>query len=190
MRRRSPRAHPHAAPRAGGGFVTDRVGNIAVPRLEANSLRQLAAAGGGRYAVMTSDDSDIDAILSGEVGSESSTDDSLATDQWQEEGPWLLLLLVPLAAFAFRRGLIVVLFVFILPLAEPAQAFTWDDIWLTKDQQAQRLLEEGSAPDAAALFEDPIWRAVANYRAGESGGSAAGKCIGTNGRIRIGYRCL
>jgi Ca-activated chloride channel family protein len=161
-------------PRAGGGFVTDRVGNIAVPRLEANSLRQLAAAGGGRYAVMTSDDSDIDAILSGEVGSESSTDDSLATDQWQEEGPWLLLLLVPLAAFAFRRGLIVVLFVFILPLAEPAQAFTWDDIWLTKDQQAQRLLEEGSAPDAAALFEDPTWRAVANYRAGEYGGSAAG----------------
>jgi Ca-activated chloride channel family protein len=161
-------------PRAGGGFVTDRAGNIAVPRLEANSLRQLAAAGGGRYAVMTSDDSDIDAILSGEVGSGSSTDDSLATDQWQEEGPWLLLLLVPLAAFAFRRGLIVVLFVFILPLAEPAQAFTWDDIWLTKNQQAQRLLEEGSAPDAAALFEDPTWRAVANYRAGEYGGSAAG----------------
>jgi len=83
-------------------------------------------------------------------------------------------LLVPLAAFAFRRGLIVVLFVFILPFAEPAQAFTWDDIWLTKDQQAQRLLEEGSAPDAAALFEDPTWRAVANYRAGEYGGSAAG----------------
>jgi len=161
-------------PRAGGGFVTDRSGNIAVPRLEANSLRRLAAAGGGRYAVMTSDDSDIDAILSGEVGSGSSTDDSLATDQWQEEGPWLLLLLVPLAAFAFRRGLIVVLFVFILPLAEPAQAFTWDDLWLTKDQQAQRLLEEGSAPDAAALFENPTWRAVANYRAGEYGGSAAG----------------
>lgn len=160
-------------PRAGGGFVTDRAGNIAVPRLEANSLRQLAAAGGGRYAVMTADDSDLDAILSGEVGSGASTDDSLATDQWQEEGPYLLLLLVPLAAFAFRRGLLVVLFVFILPLAEPAQALTWDDLWLTKDQQAQRLLEAGSAPDAAALFEDPGWRAVANYRAGEYGGSAA-----------------
>jgi len=161
-------------PRAGGGFVTDRAGNIAVPRLEANSLRQLAAAGGGRYAVMTADSSDIDAILSGEVGSGSSGDDSLATDQWQEEGPWLLLFLVPLAAMAFRRGLIVVLVVFILPIAEPAQAVTWDDLWLTKDQQAQRLLKEGSAPDAAALFEDPTWRAVANYRAGDYGGSAAG----------------
>ncbi len=161
-------------PRAGGGFVTDRAGNIAVPRLESNGLRQLAAAGGGRYAVMTADDTDIDALLSGEVGTGSSTDESLATDQWQEEGPWLLLLLVPLAAMAFRRGLIMLLVIFILPVAEPAHAFTWDDLWLTKDQQAQRLLEEGSAPVAAQLFDDPRWRAVANYRAGEYGGSAAG----------------
>ena len=163
-------------PRAGGGFVTDRSGNIAVPRLEANGLRELAAAGGGRYAVMTSDDQDIDQILSGEVGAgtESETDDSLATDQWQEEGPWLLLLLVPMAAMAFRRGLLLVLVVFVLPVSEPAHAFSWEDLWLTKDQQAQRLLEEGSAPDAADVFENPSWRAVANYRAGEYGGSAAG----------------
>ena len=163
-------------PRAGGGFVTDRSGNIAVPRLEASGLRRLAAAGGGRFAVMTADESDLDTLLSDEVGSASGSDsdESLATDQWQEEGPWLLLLLVPIAALAFRKGLVLVLVVFILPIAEPAQAFTWEDLWLTKDQQAQRLLDEGSAADAASIFDDPNWRAVANYRAGEYGGSAAG----------------
>ena len=163
-------------PRAGGGFVTDRSGNIAVPRLEASGLRRLAAAGGGRFAVMTADESDLDTLLSDEVGSASgsNSDESLATDQWQEEGPWLLLLLVPIAALAFRKGLVLVLVVFILPIAEPAQAFTWEDLWLTKDQQAQRLLDEGSAADAASIFDDPNWRAVANYRAGEYGGSAAG----------------
>ncbi len=161
-------------PRAGGGFVTDRSGNIAVPRLEATGLRQLAAAGGGRFAVMTSDDQDIDALLSGKVGNSTGSDESLATDQWQEEGPWLLLLLVPLAALAFRRGLVLCLLVFILPIAEPAHAFSWQDLWLTKDQQAQRLLEEGNAADAAGLFENSNWRAVANYRAGEYAGSAAG----------------
>ncbi|MDA0681208.1 MAG: VWA domain-containing protein [Proteobacteria bacterium] len=169
-------------PRAGGGFVTDRSGNIAVPRLEANSLRQLAAAGGGKFAVMTADDQDIDILLSGEVGSGSRTDESLATDQWQEEGPWLLLLLVPIAALAFRRGLVLMLFVFVLPVAEPAHAFSWEDLWLTKDQQAQRLLQEGSATDAAELFKDPSWRAVANYRAGEYGGSAAGFADGVDTR--------
>lgn len=161
-------------PRAGGGFVTDRSGNIAVPRLEASGLRRLAAAGGGRYAVMTSDDRDIDSLLSGEVGSSAASDESLATDQWQEEGPWLLLLLVPIAALAFRRGLVLALLVFVLPIAEPAHAFSWQDLWLTKDQQAERLLEDGSPADAAGLFKDPDWRAVANYRAGDYGNSAAG----------------
>ena len=66
------------------------------------------------------------------------------------------------------------LLVFVLPVAEPAHAFSWQDLWLTKDQQAERLLEEGSPADAAATFKDPRWRAVASYRAGEYGGSAAG----------------
>jgi len=169
-------------PRAGGGFVTDRSGNIAVPRLESNGLRQLAAAGGGRYAVMTSDDKDIDSLLSGEVGRSTASDESLATDQWQEEGPWLLLLLVPIAALAFRRGLVLALLIFVLPIAEPAHAFSWQDLWLTKDQQAERLLEEGSPADAAGLFKDPDWRAVANYRAGDYGNSAAGFADGEDVR--------
>jgi len=66
------------------------------------------------------------------------------------------------------------LFVFVLPISEPAHALSWQDLWLTPDQQAQRLLDEGSAADAAQLFEDQRWRAVANFRAGDYGNSAAG----------------
>ncbi len=163
-------------PRAGGGFVTDRSGNIAVPKLEVSGLQRLAAAGGGHYAVMTADNSDIDRLLSGDAGAGpgSESDESLATDQWQEEGPWLLLLLVPIAALAFRKGLVLCLLIFVLPIVEPAHAFTWEDLWLTKDQQAQRLLDGGNPADAAQLFEDQRWRAVANYRAGDYGTSAAG----------------
>jgi Ca-activated chloride channel family protein len=161
-------------PRGGGGFITDRSGNIVVPRIENKALRSLAAAGGGRFAILSADDGDIDYLLSGPVGSASASDESLATDQWQEEGPWLLLLLVPMAALAFRRGLVIVLFVFLLPLADPAYAFEWKDLWLTKDQQAQRQFDEGKAMEAGELFEDPVWQAVAKYRAGEFGPSAAG----------------
>jgi len=161
-------------PRAGGGFVTDRSGNIVVPRIESTALRSLAAAGGGRFAALSADDSDIDILLSDPGQRSSASDESLATDQWQEEGPWLLLLLVPMAAMAFRRGLIMALAVFLLPVAEPAHAFEWQDLWLTKDQQAQRQLEEGKAMEAGELFEDPVWQAVAKYRSGEYGPSAAG----------------
>jgi len=161
-------------PRAGGGFVTDRSGNIVVPRLESRELRSLAAAGGGRFAALSADDSDLDVLLSGPVGSGTTTDESLATDQWQEEGPWLLLLLVPMAAMAFRRGLVLVLLVFLLPIAEPAHAYSWGDLWRTKDQQAQIQLNEGKALEAGELFEDPAWQAVAKYRAGDFAPSAAG----------------
>ena len=164
-------------PIAGGGFVTDRSGKIAVPKIESRELRSLAAAGHGRYAQLSTDDRDLNVLLSGVISSSSGSsaaDESLATDQWLEEGPWLLILLLPLAAFSFRRGWILVIGFAILPFAEPVYAFGWDDIWLTKDQQAQKQLTEGNAEDAAGLFKDPVWRAVANYRAGEYAGSAEG----------------
>jgi Ca-activated chloride channel family protein len=161
-------------PISGGGFVTDRSGNIAVPKLESAELQSLAAAGRGRFTILSADDRDLDILLSGVVDPSSASDEALATDQWLEEGPWLLILLLPLAAFAFRRGWILVIVFAILPFAEPVYAFGWNDLWLTKDQQAQKQLAEGNAGEAAQLFEDPAWRAVANYRAGQYAGSAEG----------------
>ena len=159
-------------PQAGGGFVTDRSGQIAVPRLESEGLERLAAAGNGRYTTLTTDDSDLDYLLSGEAGGGAESDNSLATDQWQEEGPWLLLLVVPLAAFAFRRGWVLTLLVFLLPLPRPAEASIWDDLWKTRDQQAQQALEAGDTGKAAELFDDPRWSGVAHYRSGDYPGSA------------------
>ena len=161
-------------PRVTGGFVTDNRGKIAVPRLEERGLRDLAGLGGGRYARITADNGDLDVLLSGEVSGVgvAQGDDALMTDQWREEGPWLLLLLLPLAALAFRRGWVLVLIIFIVPLPQPAYAATWNDLWLNKDQQAQKELEAGNASAAAALFENPDWQAVADYRAGDYAGSA------------------
>jgi len=160
-------------PQRNGGFVTDQSGNIAVPRLETSGLKKLAAAGGGQFSELTTDDSDIDLLLSGEIGARQASGDALATDRWREEGPWLLLLLLPLAALAFRRGWIVVLLVFVIPLPEPAEAGVWEDLWFNQDQQAQRLLEEGAPLEAAEVFEDQDWRAVARYRGQDYAQSAA-----------------
>jgi Ca-activated chloride channel family protein len=160
-------------PQQNGGFVTDRSGNIAVPKLEESALRSLAQAGGGQFSVLSTDNRDIDLLLSGEVGTRQASNDALVTDRWREEGPWILLLLLPLAALAFRRGWIIVAVVFVMPLAKPAQADVWDDLFYTKDQQGQRLLQEGAAIEAAEVFEDSDWRAVANYRAEDYAQSAA-----------------
>ncbi|MDH3614030.1 MAG: VWA domain-containing protein [Gammaproteobacteria bacterium] len=159
-------------PRQSGGFVTDQSGNIAVPRLDEHSLRSLATAGGGRFSLLTTDNRDLDYLLSGEAGRQQAGEESLVTDHWREEGPWLILLLLPLAAMAFRRGWVAVFLIFILPPENSVHAASWNDLWLTRDQQGQRKLEEGVAADAVVLFENPEWRAVAQYRAQDYAASA------------------
>jgi len=160
-------------PRLSGGFVTDQAGQIAVPRLEEHGLRALAVAGGGRYARLSTDNRDLDTLLSGEVAGRAAGDESLATDRWREEGPWLVLLLLPIAAVAFRRGWVLLIALAILPMSEPVQASVWDDIWMTRDQQAQKKLQQGDAAEAVEIFENPDWRAVAQYRAEDYAESAA-----------------
>ena len=160
-------------PRAGGGFVTDRSGNIAIPKLEVRGLKQLSNSGGGNFAVITADDSDLDILLSDQGGSTSDDGRSLMTDDWQEEGPWLLLILLPIAAITFRRGVLMSFVMFASINSETSYAFDWNDIWLNSDQKAERLLKDGNASEAAELFVDPAWRAVALYRAGNYAISAS-----------------
>jgi Ca-activated chloride channel homolog len=160
-------------PRAGGGFVTGRNGRIAVPVLEAEALRSLAETGGGRFAPLSTGNRDLDVLLTGGSGGAAGSDEELATDRWRDEGPWLLLALLPLAALAFRRGWVLAVLVFAMPWPVPAQALEWRDLWQTRDQQGRRALEQGNAGDAAAAFRDPEWRAVAQYRAGQYRQSAA-----------------
>ena len=161
-------------PHATNGFVTDSRGQIAVPKLEEHDLRTLVDVGGGVYARISDDERDLDRLLFGEkLGGAVIGDGALAADRWREEGPWLLLFLLPLAALAFRRGLVIMLIFFIAPLPQTTYAATWNNLWLNKDQQAKRELEAGNATNAAALFKNRDWQAVADYEAGDYVGSAS-----------------
>ena len=149
-----------------GGFVTDNRGKIAIPQLEEKALQALARIGGGKYARITDNDDDLDKLLFiGISGNTLQSNESLLTDQWHDEGPWVLLFLIPFAALAFRRGWMIVLIFLILP--PQAQAFTWSDLWLTKDQQAKKELEAGNASIAANLFDSREWKAVAEHESGD-----------------------
>jgi Ca-activated chloride channel family protein len=48
-----------------------------------------------------------------------------------------------------------------------ARADTWNDLWATREQQAQQLLESKKAAEAAPLFSDPRRRAYAELEAGQ-----------------------
>ncbi|MCW8955779.1 MAG: tetratricopeptide repeat protein, partial [Gammaproteobacteria bacterium] len=136
--------------------------------LQPQQLQEAAQAGGGRFAQIGADDSDIQYLLSALNINQLDADaeaTELKTDVWQEEGPWLLLLILPLAALAFRRGYLALVIVFILPVPEPAMAFGWDDLWQNNNQQAYELLQQDQAEQAAGIFKDPQWKAAAHYKA-------------------------
>jgi hypothetical protein len=52
----------------------------------------------------------------------------------------------------------------VVPIQGMAAGFL--DLWLTPDQQGQRLYERGEYAEAADAFEDPARRAASYYRAG------------------------
>jgi Ca-activated chloride channel family protein len=160
-----------------GGFVTDANGQVVVPQLDARSLQRLAAAGGGRFAALASDDRDLDSLFPSRVAlpvaAALDTDDgqSYEADIWRDRGSWLALALLPLLALAFRRGWVACVALFlVLPRAE---AFEWADLWQRADQRGFEALQEQQPARAAELFKDPAWRGAAEYRAGDFGDSAA-----------------
>jgi Ca-activated chloride channel family protein len=96
----------------GGGFLTDQTGQVVVPRVDIASLQRLAARGGGRFATLTADDRDLESLLSPVSSSSSDLDgsdpsDLFQIDAWRDQGLWLVLLLVPFVALAFRRGWVI-----------------------------------------------------------------------------------
>lgn len=164
-------------PLADGRFLKDAQGRVVIPRLAAEQLRALAERGQGHYQHLTVDDSDIDTLLATMTinpDDNKEAEEELQTDRWQEEGPWLLLLLLPLSALVFRRGwLTVIVLVLLLPIPSPGWAVTWADLWSTADQRGAKTLSQGDAAQAAQQFEDPHWRAAAHYRAGDYEAAAA-----------------
>ncbi len=153
---------------ADGGFLKDTQGNIVVPRLVSSQLTALAHAGGGIYQTITSDDSDIKTLIANTntATTQQATDDSQhLVEQWVEQGPWLLLILLPLAALYFRKGLLVIPLVVLMNYPQDSYAYEWQDLWQTPDQQAQQAFNQQQYDRAATQFQSPEWQAAAQYKA-------------------------
>jgi Ca-activated chloride channel family protein len=177
-------------PLSDNSFQRDAQGGVTLARRNDDALRALAASGGGQYVPMTDDDRDIRA-LDGQLraGGPATLAADLHGDEWQDRGPWLLLLLLPLAAMSFRRGWLLLLALALLPaMPRPAQASTWSDLWRRPDQQAAMALQQGDAKRAEQLARDPALRGAAAYRAGDY--AAAGNLLrtlpGTDAQYNLG----
>ncbi len=156
-----------------GGFLKDADGDIVIPRLALAGLQDVARAGGGIYRTIEVGDDDVLALLAATRRDNptvpSAAQEDRGVDHWRDEGPWLLLLLVPLAALAFRRGWLMMLAcVFLLP-ASPARAAPgwWDALWHNADQRAMQALQQGDVDRARKDAQSPGLAGAAAFRDGD-----------------------
>lgn len=157
---------------ANGEFLKDEHGGILVPRLDTPGLKAFIGGTGGRYRHARVDDLDLRGLgLFDNPRILRNDGQNMQLDSWADQGYWLLIPLLLLAACAGRRG-----WLFCLPLLlavpQPSQAFELNDLWLRPDQQGQRLLEHNRPAEAASHFQNPQWRGMALYQAGDFAGAA------------------
>lgn len=159
---------PNGAPivQDDGSFMKDTQGNIIIPRLDGASLEAFARRLGGTYQASTLGQAALGA--SKPQGEEQAEGPSIPLTHWSDQGYWLLLPLLLLAACAGRRGWLFCLPLLLLPV--PGHAL--DNLWLRGDQQGQRLLLEGRPDEAARYFTDPQRQGYALYLAGQYAAAA------------------
>jgi len=166
---------PAPIPSTNGGFLRDKSGTILTTQLNSSELQQLAQRLNGRYHEISNNNSDIEFLKPREHKDDIDKNTVKRDfDQWVDNGHWFVFLLLPIALFCFRRGLLLSLL--LIPILgftpSPSYAFGLDDVWLTKDQQAQRELNNGDAKKAAEQFTSQEWKASAQYRAGDYASAA------------------
>lgn len=135
-------------------------------------------ASGAPVVAPTPDTQDVEAIAARAQRHFALTPSDDPTMRWRDAGPWIALLVVPLAALFARRGFLAAVVLTLLLAGRPALAAEGDlgwfwRLWLTSDQRAQLLLDRGEPARAAALFTDPVRRGAALYAAGDYEGAAA-----------------
>ncbi|TIK67283.1 VWA domain-containing protein [Stenotrophomonas maltophilia] len=172
-----------------GAAYRDGSGQIRQAALDEGSLRAVATAGGGRYARISADDSDLRALGVLDAREGTAAQRPGEGKQWRDEGFWLLPPVMLLALLAFRRRalLAAVLAVGLVPWMNDAQAQApatqasqpaQGTLWKRSDQaQHQRLAEgvqayrNGDFATARRQFEgidsDAGWYNLANTLARE-----------------------
>jgi Ca-activated chloride channel family protein len=168
-----------------GRFLLTQEGNRIIAQLDPERLSEVAGLSYGRYHQAEVGDQDIAYALDTALPSEDETIEvEREFDTWADQGHWFAVLLLPFLLLTFRRGvLMTLLFALTLPVSDlraqvsPDRADVivqrnffkdaWDSLWYRADQRGLQKFTHGQPEHAAVLFEEPQWKAAAQYRSGE-----------------------
>lgn len=156
-------------------------GKVVVVRLDETALKELAAAGNGSYQRMTINNDDIAPLIPNFDGADSveDTEEMVEGDIQHDVGYWLVLLLLPIAALAFRRGwlLSIAATSLLIGAISPSPVFAdeantdpdpeqYKSLWKNDDQTAETAYHNKDYAVTEQQHSSPLWKGTAAYRAG------------------------
>jgi Ca-activated chloride channel family protein len=158
---------------ADGSLLKDSKGAIVLPRLDPGPMKDVSRRTGGRFSLITADDSDL-AYL-GDRLIQASLQDGKARDRqsdlWHDAGYWLVLLLLPGCLVLFRKGVVLALLAVLWFPAPPVEAIEWQALWKNPDQRGYQAYKNQAYAEAAELFRDHRWRGANLYKSGDYQGA-------------------
>ena len=158
-----------------------------IARLDTATLEALAHAG-VFVASVTVDDRDVQRVARNMQRHLQAVEAAETQARWKDAGWYFVIPIAVLAALWFRKGwtvrwAAVIAAAALWPWPIVAQdtaakrpgpqtttvrdGFRFVDLWLTRDQQGRQAFDKGDYREAAGRFEDPMWKGIACYRAGD-----------------------
>ncbi len=180
-----------------GQLLKDRTGKIVIPSINERYMNQAMQGTKGSYQLFTPDNSDIKGIkrkIEFEQKQASEVQDA-SSDMFRDMGPYLVILLLPIAAYAFRKGILSVVLTMGLLVSmghsNPALAQTKlnvespdnefgssasaqvsanslvSKLFKNPDQRGKLAFDNQNYQHATELFKDKEWQAASAYKMAE-----------------------
>ncbi|MFM0076108.1 VWA domain-containing protein [Paraburkholderia sediminicola] len=162
-----------------GMIAMDPEGHPMMGTFDAGAIRKVADEAGVPLASMRVDDDDVVWVQHRAQAYLAQAEESKIVPRWKESGYWLIIPVLLLALWSFRRGwsvkwlpvVLISLAFSAVPRHAEAADWRWVDLFATHDQQGRWDSEHGDYKAAAQRFDDPMWKGRAQYLAGDYAGA-------------------
>jgi Ca-activated chloride channel family protein len=164
---------------ADGRVAMDPEGHPEMGTFDVEAIRKVAREADIPLASLRLDDDDVAWVQRRAQAYLAQADASKRVPRWKESGYWLVMPVLLLALWCFRKGwtvkwlpvVVIAAGLSALPNHAEAASWHWLDLFATHDQQGRWRFEHQDFKTAAQRFDDPMWKGRAQYLSGDYAGA-------------------
>lgn len=135
-------------------------------KISINNLSKLSKKSSVIINNLTLDNSDMQLLAKRIKDNLSFTEIGEEQDRRIDDGLWFIIPFAIMLLMMFRKGFVFYSFTALLLFSSCSEDFHFNDLWLSRDYQAQTLMDKGNFEEAAELYKEPLHKGIAYFKAG------------------------